>query len=116
VVVDTIKYIRQLAKDSKYQTLFSLGKDLHNINLFENNLDFTDIQLTFLRYLNFYSTIYLDIALGDIDEIVLKNDIYTDSYMMWKNKKDKLKQQQTEFKSPIDNVQRSQWIFKSPKK
>lgn len=115
------EYIRKLAKSDYYQSLYSIGKEM-NLQLFNNKTDFTQLQMMFLKYINFYSNLFADIALGDVDELVLENDIYEDSYMMYKNKKDKNK-----FKNPPQTtdymkdskvkvgqkVGTTQWIFKN---
>lgn len=115
--LDVFKYLRRLAKNTYYQSLYSLGKELSYLRIFDNDKDFTDIQINFLKYLNFYASIYMDIALGDVDEIVLENEIYEDSYAFWKNKKDKTKY--TDLNKPQNNdfisSPKSRWIFKNPK-
>ena len=106
--------LRNLAKGDFYQTLFSLGKELHSIQLFNNVTDFSSIQISFLRYLSYYSSIYLDIAVGDVDEIVLDNPIYTDSYIMYKNLTDKKKIKSNDKDEKTGN--KSRWVFKEPPK
>ena len=111
------KTLRNLAKSDYYQSLFSLGKELHTINIFSNNIDFSEIQMMFLKYLSMYSVLYLDIALGDIDDRVLENEVYEDSYLMYKNKKDKEKNKPNKIqKPPSSPLGVNRWIFKSPPK
>ena len=112
MITEIHKYIRQLAKSDYYQSLFSLGKEHSNLNIFKNNMDFTEIQMLFLRFLNFYSSLYLDIALGDVDDIVLKDEIYEDSYMYFKNKKDKLKTKDINISKDKQTIGTSRWVFK----
>lgn len=112
----TIEYIRKLASSDDAQNLFILAKDIGSISIFENNRDFTYIQNIYLKYLSFYYNLYSDIAIGDVDEIVMQNFIYQDSYIMWKNKNDKEKfKKQPEVnnkeKTEISNHS-SRWIFK----
>lgn len=113
MVTDVYKYLRRLASTNYFQNLYSLGKDMPSLKLFENERDFTDIQMSFLRFLNFYSSILLDIALGDVDEIVLDNDIYSDSYMLYKSKKDRNISPKTNIKNDREIIGGSKWIFKS---
>lgn len=117
---DTIRLVRLLAKDDNSQNIFILAKDLGSIQLFINNRDFTYIQHLYLKYLSFYYNLYSDIAIGDIDEIVLTSSLYEDAYMMWKNQNDKMK-----FKKQPETINnekqeqtkpQSQWIFKQPLK
>jgi hypothetical protein len=115
---DTTSLIRKLAKGDKYQSLFSYAKDLR-FKLFLNEEDLTEIQIMFLRYLTFYSSIYMDIALGDVDDRVLENDIYEDAYVMYRNKNlSNAKEARSKHKvdkeeKPRQNIQ---WLFKTEKK
>jgi len=118
----SLGYVRELAKSNKYQMLYNNTKDLH-FRLFENDKDFTQLQVLFLNYLQFYYGIYYDIALGDVEEIVLDNDIYEDSYVYWKRKtRDK---QRTELREKAKTPQKKStqdsggtgftWLLKSPR-
>lgn len=80
------KHLRNLAKSNYYQTIFSQHKEI-GCELFYNKNDLTHFQITFLNYLSFYSTLYLDIAMGEIDDFVLKDTIYEDAYMYWRSQK-----------------------------
>jgi hypothetical protein len=114
-----IKYLRELAKSDEFQNLYILSRDLKNIKFFDNDNDFTYVQLLFLRYLNFYYILNNDIAMGDVDEIVLNNSIYEDSYMIYKNKKDKemfKNNTKTKNKEEINNLNTTKWLFKDSKK
>jgi hypothetical protein len=111
--MDTYGYARKLAKSDEYQALFSLGKEMPHVKIFSNEENFTDIQIIFLKFLSMYSTILLDIALNEIDNRVLENEIYEDSYLMYKNTKDKIKKFP---KEPEKTVPTSRWLFKSPQK
>lgn len=114
MLTNIISSIRKIAKSNDSQTLFTMSKEIY-IKLFRNDTDFTDFQIIFLKYLNFYSIISLDIALGDIDEEVLDNNIYEDSYMFYRNKvKNKEKNTQSPNKPPMDTVGSFSWVF--PKK
>jgi len=103
--------IRQLAKSSDAQNLYSHAKELH-LQLFKNIVNFTQVQLLYLRYLNFYSTLYLDIYLQEVDELVLKDEIYEDAYMLFREKKKTTSSDQDMNQS---KPAQSQWVFKQPK-
>ena len=107
---DTISNIRKLAKSSYYQTIYSIGKE-HDFKIFENNINLTDLQITFLKYLGFYSSFLTDVAMGDVDEVVLKYEIYEDAYMLYKSKKDRKALTNREPPTPQKS---SSWIFKNP--
>jgi hypothetical protein len=113
MINDVYKYLRLLARSNYFQNLYSLSKDMPSLRLFENERDFTDIQMSFIRFLNYYSSVLLDIALGDVDELVLDNDIYTDSYMLYKTKKDKNITPKMNIKNDREVIGGSKWIFKS---
>lgn len=120
-----INIIRKLAKSNKYQGIYSLAKEM-KLKIFENETDFTDIQLIFLRYLNYYSSLNMDITLNEVDEIVLSNNIYEDSYMLYRSSKEYKKKKETAVNSKNNNNRNgegsvnigrtSKWIFKSPPK
>jgi hypothetical protein len=71
-------YARRLAKSNHYQMLYSQAKEMH-LRLFENNFELSRLQETFLNYLLFYHNIYTDIAMKEVDEIVVENEIYEDA-------------------------------------
>lgn len=111
--------IRKLAKSNKYQTLFTYFKE-SGVQFFRNNTDYTQIQITFLNWLNFYSTIYLDIALDYVSEIVLENNTYEDAYFYYKSKnKTKMYEEKTKKVSKKDKNIETQttgsftWVMKN---
>ena len=113
-----ISNIRKLSKSSYFQTLYSVSKE-SSIKLFKNDFDLTDFQMTFLRYLNFYYNINLDISIGDIDEEVLECEIYEDSYIYYRNRK-KDTEEKTSNKYNENNIEENKvgginWVFKEPK-
>jgi hypothetical protein len=117
-----IECVRELAKGDDYQNIYILSKDMGSIKIFENCRDFTYIQNVFLRYLNFYYNLYSDIAMGEVGEIVLENNLYSDAYVMWKAVKDKEKYKDLMKDKPKGNskeileeksLHTSTWIFKN---
>lgn len=104
--------IRKLAKTAHYQNLYLNVKELH-FKLFINERDFSPIQTSLLNYLSFYSNLFTDIYLGDVDEKVLENEIYEDSYTYYKRTK-----KEEPIKNTTQNTQNKdiQWVFKRPKK
>lgn len=83
--------IKKLAKTSKWQALFSLSKDRAAIGLFNNNTDFTAIQLDFLGWLSFYNNAQTEISMGDLPEWAYKKDIYIQAYNEYKSRERKSK-------------------------
>jgi hypothetical protein len=112
--------IRQLSKTNYWQTVYGSTKEL-GFQLFENRTNFSELQLLFLNYMGFYSVINMDIALGDVTDIVLENEIYEDAYIHYKNKSDKKKiadRQTAPQQSSLKNESQPKvnWVFKKPKK
>lgn len=103
--------LRKLAKENKWQSIFTQAKEL-KLKLFENEINLTDLQLKFLDYLNFYSIIYFDIALGEIDIEVLENSIYEDAYMFYRRKKNKEKSKLEEDKKEEIGKKNFAWVFR----
>lgn len=117
--------IRKLAKRNKYQTIFSLSKE-GSITLFKNKFEYTDIQITFLNYLLFYSNLYTDIAMDYVDQRVLENNEYEDAYSYYKLKTRGNLNKNTQpipansakkqSKGKDSMVSNSTWVFKSKTK
>lgn len=77
--------IRKLAKSNRYQTLFVLTKE-SGLPIFENIINHTEYQILFLNYLNFYYSLYTEVAMNDIPMYIFKDEIYEDAYMFYKRK------------------------------
>jgi hypothetical protein len=77
----------ELAKSVEMQNLFSAAKDISNIKIFENNMNFSKIQMIFLSYLYIFNNLYTDIMLKKVSKKVIENKIYWDSYSYYKREK-----------------------------
>jgi len=84
--MNTYLIIRKLAKSIKSQNWFTASKDIHSIHLFSNTFDFSKLQEIYLNYLYMYDSLMKDIMLKEVNEKVLDNDIYEDSYILWRKK------------------------------
>lgn len=78
--------LRELARSIRMQNLFVATKELNGIRLFKNQLNLSNIQSIFLSHLYSYDSISRDIILENISKHVLDEEIYTDSYLLWKRK------------------------------
>jgi len=114
--------IRRLAKTSRYQTLYSQSKELH-LQLFDNISRLSDLQIEFLNWLGFYANLYLELALGEITDIVFEDEIYEDAYSYYKRHKDKKDRTalDKQSKMPLDSKSSNKggninWIFKNPQR
>jgi len=118
-----IKRVRQLAKTSYWQTIYGATKEL-NFKIFNNQTDFSDLQILMLNYMGFYNALNMDIALGEVPDMVLEDELYEEAYMYYKQKVDKKKlaerpkqQQQQSTPSQRETVPpQVNWVFKKPKK
>lgn len=125
--INSVGTIRKLAKTPKFQIIYSNAKEA-GLKIFRNNGDYTDLQLLFLNFLSLYSTLNLDIALGEIDDIVLDNEIYEDAYLFHKrksrgDKNEDLNKTMHNYNRPHNatkpkytETQQSTWVFKTPPK
>lgn len=113
-----VRLIRIKASSDDDQNIYILAKEVGSIQIFENNRDFTYIQHLFLRYLNFYYTLYSDIAMGEVDKIVMNNHLYEDAYMLYKSDVDKHKFKNKNQEPNKEKIEQSKptstWIFKQP--
>lgn len=115
------KYLRQLAKSNKHQLLYGQCKEA-GLCLFENRTDLTDVQLRYLTFLNFYASLYMDYALGEVDFIVFKNNTYEDAYQHYKINKHKKDMNTTKIddikknSDKLNKINEFSWVFKRPPK
>jgi len=84
--------MRKLAKSNKYQTLYNQYKET-GIRIFENQANLNDYQITFIQYLAFYNNLYTDVYMDEVSDIVFEDEIYEDSYIYYKQKSKKNKQE-----------------------
>ena len=78
--------IRKLAKQNRFQNLFSSVKDF-GFHIFQNDRDLTQIQNFFINYLFFYDSINKDLMIKKISAHVLDKELYEDAYMLYKREK-----------------------------
>lgn len=112
--------LRELAKSEYYQALYNEAKEL-KFRIFINDIDLTLVQTKFLYWLGFYSSLYVDCALGNVSELVFEDVIYEDAYNIYKRDKNLNKDNKEKIGERImgknkESVTKTQWIFKSPKK
>ena len=79
--------LRRLARSDFWQNFYSHAKEL-GFDLFQNTTALSKIQVIFLSWLSVYNSLYQDLALDEdyIDEDVIKDDIRTDAYLLWKKR------------------------------
>ena len=107
--------IRKLAKSDKYQAIYN-SKEA-GLRLFDNVTDISYAQQLFMSFVGMYSSLNTDIFLGDISDKVLENNIYEDSYLLYKSKE----HQKKKVEKPVkDNnkelIGSTQLLFKKRRK
>lgn len=98
------KIIRKLARSDRYQLLYIKAKDLNGIKLFNNEIDFSWIQMIFLMWLEIYNNLYRDLATGEdyLDKSVIIDDIRCDAFLLYRRRTKDLKD-----KKKIDKLNKS---------
>jgi len=122
-------YVRDLAKSFYWQKLYSSSKTNNGIHIFENQTNFSGIQILFLYWLEVYHLLYTELSQKEwenLNEEVIKDNIRTDAFLYWRSKEQehelyRIKQQEREYKAQNKKPQRGQvrqhQIFKGvPKK
>jgi hypothetical protein len=108
--------IRKLARTPNWMTIYSKAKEIGSIKLFNNDTDFSQLQIDFLRYLELMYNLYTDLALQEeflIEEVII-DPIRADAYLLYKSKKreeEKSKMNKTTDVRAMDSI-----VFVSGKK
>ena len=79
--------IRKLARSVKYQNAYN-NAEKFGLNIFENKSNISDVQNYFLYWCAVYNSLYEDMAMDEdyINEEVIKNDLRTDAYLVYKKR------------------------------
>jgi len=78
-----------LAQTSYWQGLYRNAKEL-NLQLFDNNKDFSVLQVKFIYWLSVYDMLYEELGKHEDDyltENVIKHELRCDAYLIYRNKK-----------------------------
>jgi hypothetical protein len=103
--MDIEKTIRRLARSTFYQNIYRSCKEL-NLNLFENDKNFTGLQSLFLYWLSVYDLLYSEMNQKEwkyLDDDVINSDIRCDAFLYWRSE---IKKQE------IDKSKREQKVDK----
>lgn len=89
----TFNSIRELARSHHWQIVYSRSKEIAGISLFENQTDFTPVQIAFLQWLEIYHGLEVDLAMKEpyITREVIEDDIRCDAYLQLRNNKENTK-------------------------
>lgn len=84
--MDIEKMIRKLARSTFYQNIYRSCKEL-NLNLFENDRNFSGLQSLFLYWLSVYDLLYSELNMKEwkyLDEKVINDDLRCDAFLYWR--------------------------------
>jgi hypothetical protein len=81
--------LRKLARSYKYRFLYARTKEMNGVKLFQNDTDFTSVQMLFLQWLEVYNLLYSDLSSKEnfISEEVIADDIRTEAYLYYRSQK-----------------------------
>ena len=101
-----IKALRKIARSNKYQLIYNRAKEISNIKLFKNNINFTSVQLLFLHWLEVYSVLYMDLATNKnmLTEEIINDDLRAEAYLIWKNNNRKNKDKTNKTRKVISGL------------
>jgi len=86
------KFIRTLAKSPEWQLKFEMAEKFSSLKfLFNNEDNFSGLQLKLLKWTSLYKVLYEEYAEGaeKLNENVFKSNIRVDAYLVWRRKKNK---------------------------
>ena len=100
-----LKKFKKLARSDRWQFLYNKAKELNNLKLFKNDINFAKHQIQFLYYLNLYDTLYQDLASKEnyITKEIIKDDLRCEAYLLYKNSEKTKKLKDT--KKQVDTSQ-----------
>lgn len=108
--------LRKIAKKDYWQAVYSNSKEIGSIRIFKNLDDYSYLQIHFLSYLGFYNNLYVDIAMGDVGERVLENNIYEDAYVYFRNRERQKDKKEKVPESPVKSQKTIDRLSKNIKK
>lgn len=85
--MDYIESIRKLARSSHFQNLYSASKEAGTIKIFENDSNFSGLQVIFLYWLRVYDLLYSELAQKEwkyLSEDVVEDDVRCDAFLHWR--------------------------------
>ena len=112
-----VNVLRKIARKPESQLIYNTAKELGNIRLFRNDMDFTVVQILFLHWLGIYSSLYTDLAINKphISEAVIKDDLRAEAYLVWRHEEDKKESEKDTKDTPVNNTGIPSIVF-TPKK
>jgi len=104
--------LQNLAKSNPWQILYHRAKEI-NIRLFNNETDFSNVQITFLYYLELFSMLYQDLHMEEeyLSEQVIDDPLRCEAYLLYRRINKKTKKNKSNKKPIIDNAGEGSLIF-----
>lgn len=99
--------IRQLARSTYYQNIYASSKEMGSIHLFENNSNFSGLQMLFLFWLQVYSNLYEELAQKKwkyLDEKVINNNIRCDAFLYWRKQQNDIEIEKKKREQKVSNL------------
>lgn len=98
--------LRKLARSDYWQMLFAKAENMNGIRLFKNQMDFSWIQITFLMWLQIYSNLYQELAIGTdyLTKSVIIDDMRCDAFLLYRKRTKDLKDKKKMNPSKSDSV------------
>lgn len=92
--MDLHSQLKQMARSSHWQEIYSASKACSGIRLFENDCNFSGIQRIFLYYLRVYDMLYSEmhqLEWGNLTEAVIEDNDRLDAFLYWRSKQQEKK-------------------------
>ena len=81
--------VRALAKSQYWQSIYHSSKECQGINLFDNQTNFSGIQVLFLYWVRVYSLLYEEFYNQEWTNLyvgVIENNVHCDAFLYWRAK------------------------------
>lgn len=98
--------LRIFAKSNYWQTIYARAKELYGLKLFDNDTDFTSIQINLLQWSEIYYSLELDLAMKKpfISREVLNDELRCDAYLLVRDELENYKKEDIpNKKKKVDN-------------
>ena len=109
--------LQTLARSNNAQIMYHRAKELGTLRLFNNDTDLSQIQITYLYYLELFSMLYTDLQMEEpyISEQIIEDPIRVEAYLLYRRINRKNKNQKSNTKGVIDTAGQGSLIFKRKK-
>lgn len=98
--------LRLIAKSNYWQELYRSSKDIKGINLFENENNFSGLQIIFLNWLRVYALLYEELATQEWDNLteeVINDFDRTDAFLYYRSKQIERKIRENKLEEKMNN-------------